>query len=79
MWPAAIICGRSADKIGVDVDIATSSVDNNTLKQTTAWETFNIRQELALFGLHSYANIVEIFHVLGPDTEDMIKLHCLLW
>ena len=37
-------------------------------KQTSALKTFNIRQKLGLFGLHSYGNIgkVEIFHVLEP-------------
>ena len=44
------------------------SLDNNNQKQTSTSETFNIRQKLGLFGLHSYANIdkVEVFHVLGP-------------
>ena len=47
-------------------------------KQTSAGETFNIRQELGLSGLDSYANIekVEIFHVLGPRhlTHDKVAL-----
>ena len=45
------------------------SLDNNTYtKQTSTWETFNIREKLGLFGLHSYGKIdkVETFHVLGP-------------
>ena len=44
-------------------------LDNNTyIKQTSAWETFNIRQKLGLFGLHGHGKIdkVETFHILGP-------------
>ena len=41
-------------------------LDNNTYtKQTSASETFNIRQKLHLFALHSYRKLNEIFHVLG--------------
>ena len=49
------------------------SLDNNNQKQTSTCETFNIRQKLGLFGLHSCANIdkVEVFYVLG--TQDMTK------
>ena len=38
-------------------------------KQASARETFNIRQKLDLFGLHSYASIdkAEIFRVLGTS------------
>ena len=47
-----------------------SSLDNNTPNRPvlSAWEFFNIRQKLGLFGLPSYVNNdpVETFHVLGP-------------
>ena len=55
----------------VFIIIRPCSLDNNTSSRPvmSAWETFNIRQKLSLFGLHSYVNIdkVEAFHVLWPS------------
>ena len=54
----------------VFIIIRPRSLDNNTSNRPvlSAWETFNIRQKLGLFGLHSYVSIdkVEAFHILGP-------------
>ena len=57
-------------------------LNNRYTKQTSAWKTFNIRQKLGLFGLHSYVNIskVEIFHVLRPRhlRHDKVALLILI-